>query len=175
MNAMTDVAPWYRQLWPWLLISIPGVAVIAGMFMLYLAIEGADSLVVDDYYKQGKAINQQIARDEQAAQMHLLARVRADAAGTTLRIEGDGFKSPAVLQGRIVHIARAELDQPLQFSRTADGNYLSSVKLPEQGWWRLHIEDPAGRWRLVSHKWEAGSSDEIMLEYRTYTEAGQTR
>ena len=31
------VTPWYRQAWPWFLISLPATAVIAGSFTFYLA------------------------------------------------------------------------------------------------------------------------------------------
>ena len=32
------VTPWYRQAWPWFLISLPATAVIAGSFTFYLAV-----------------------------------------------------------------------------------------------------------------------------------------
>ena len=40
--------PWYREPWPWVAIAIPGLAVIAGLFTLYLAISNPDPLVVDE-------------------------------------------------------------------------------------------------------------------------------
>lgn len=40
--------PWYRYAWPWVAIAIPAVAVIGGLFTLYLAISNPDPLVVDD-------------------------------------------------------------------------------------------------------------------------------
>ena len=163
MNAVINPPPWYRQLWPWLLISVPGVAVIGGFVMLYLAINGADSLVVDDYYKQGKAINQRIARDRAATEMQLQAQMQPVAAGISLRLDGANFEAPVSLSGRFVHIARADLDQPLRFDRTAAGDYLAGVRMPESGWWRVHIEDPAGKWRLVSEKWHAGTNAPIRL------------
>lgn len=172
MHAMTDVTPWYRQLWPWMLISIPALSVLGGVVMLWLAFNGGDSLVVDDYYKQGKAINQQLARDEKAAQLELVATIRPDPAGLRLRIDGKGFIAPSVVQGRAVHIARKELDEPLEFARMPNGDYLSSGSLPKQGWWRFHLEDPAGLWRLVSAKWQAGGTDEVALSWRDEHGAG---
>lgn len=40
--------PWYRYPWPWVAIAIPAVAVIGGLFTLYLALTHPDPLVVDD-------------------------------------------------------------------------------------------------------------------------------
>jgi hypothetical protein len=51
--AMRDTKPWYRQLWPWLLIIPPAVAVIGGAFTLYLAITRPDALVRQDCVKDG--------------------------------------------------------------------------------------------------------------------------
>ena len=40
--------PWYRYPWPWVAIAIPAIAVIGGLFTLYLAVTHPDPLVVDD-------------------------------------------------------------------------------------------------------------------------------
>jgi hypothetical protein len=47
------VRPWYRQLWPWLLIVPPAAAVIGGGVTLYLAITRPDTLVRKDCVKDG--------------------------------------------------------------------------------------------------------------------------
>jgi hypothetical protein len=45
--------PWYRQLWPWLLIVPPAAAVIGGSLTLYLAVTRPDALVREDCFKDG--------------------------------------------------------------------------------------------------------------------------
>jgi len=47
-NEMTDVRPWYKEPWPWVVISIPAAAVIMGFITLYLALTHPDYLVVKD-------------------------------------------------------------------------------------------------------------------------------
>ena len=56
--------PWYREPWPWILMSVPATAVVAGIITLWLAVSSADGLVAEDYYKQGLAINRVIEREE---------------------------------------------------------------------------------------------------------------
>ena len=51
--------PWYRHLWPWLLIAPPLAAVLGGAATLWLAIASDDGLVAKDYYKQGLAVSKQ--------------------------------------------------------------------------------------------------------------------
>jgi hypothetical protein len=45
--------PWYRHVWPWLLIVPPAAAVIGGCFVLYLALTRPDTLVRKDCFKDG--------------------------------------------------------------------------------------------------------------------------
>jgi hypothetical protein len=45
--------PWYRQLWPWLLILPPAAAVIGGFITLYLAVSRPDTLVRRDCVQEG--------------------------------------------------------------------------------------------------------------------------
>ena len=45
--------PWYRQLWPWLLIVPPAAAVIGSSLTLYLAVTRPDTLVRKDCFKDG--------------------------------------------------------------------------------------------------------------------------
>jgi hypothetical protein len=56
--------PWYRYPWPWVAIAIPAIAVIGGMFTLYLAINNPDPLVVDEQHYEG--IRSQLQADPAA-------------------------------------------------------------------------------------------------------------
>jgi len=48
-----NARPWFRQLWPWLLIIPPAGAVIGGMITLYLAVTRPDILVRKDCVRDG--------------------------------------------------------------------------------------------------------------------------
>ena len=81
-------APWYRDRWPWILMSGPIAVVVAGAFTAVLAVRSADGLVAEDYYKRGLAINQALARAERGRRLGLSAsasilpdRVRVALAG----------------------------------------------------------------------------------------------
>jgi FixH len=73
--------PWYREPWPWLLMAGPAIVVVAGFLTLGFALQSADGLVADDYYKQGKAINQTLARDVQARTLGYAALLAATGDG----------------------------------------------------------------------------------------------
>ena len=59
----TDGRPWYREPWPWILMTGPAIVVVAGFTTAFLAVKSNDGLVEDDYYKQGLEINQTLDRD----------------------------------------------------------------------------------------------------------------
>ena len=52
MNAPSP-KPWYRHVWPWLLIVPPAAAVIGGSITLYLAVTRPDTLIRKDCIKDG--------------------------------------------------------------------------------------------------------------------------
>lgn len=45
--------PWYRQLWPWLLMLPPAAAVVGGALTYYLAVTRPDTLVRQDCVQDG--------------------------------------------------------------------------------------------------------------------------
>lgn len=43
----TEVRPWYREPWPWVLIALPLLTVIASGFTFWLAVSHPDDLVAE--------------------------------------------------------------------------------------------------------------------------------
>jgi hypothetical protein len=142
-----DSGPWYRYFWPWFIVVLLGSTVVAGITTVFIAVTGADSLVTDDYYREGKAINQSIALDHEAALREALARVRVDdRLSVTLEILGE---LPTALELELSHVTQAGLDRRLHLSRTADGRYAAQEPLPEGRFYATLR--PAGRgalWQL---------------------------
>ena len=66
MISESVVAPWYRQLWPWLIIAPPLASVIAGVALLWTAIASNDGLVTPDYYRKGIEINRRLSAEQAA-------------------------------------------------------------------------------------------------------------
>lgn len=150
--AASASAPWYRQAWPWLLMLMPTIAIVGGLYTAFLAYTTNNSLVVDDYYKEGKAINLDIARDRKAVEMGLQAVLTVEGEGLALRLTGkDGVPMPAAVSLKILHATQSERDIAGQLIRGPDGVYrLPGVTLPAGGHWRLQLDDTSRVWRLVT-------------------------
>ena len=59
MTEQKTMKPWWKQLWPWLLISGPAVAMIACIITIYLAVNlYADKPLRDGLVKQGLKVEQ---------------------------------------------------------------------------------------------------------------------
>ena len=161
----TQILPWYRHKLVWLVIAIPAASVFAGMYLIYLATNTDHSLVVDDYYKQGMAINQNLQRDRTAAELGLSAQLAVEEAGDRIRITFDkGALSayPETLLLHFQHATHAENDQLLNLVRAPGDQYLGYLKKPiQQGVWHVMLSTDA--WRLVDRvHWQNGLAIDLM-------------
>jgi len=140
--------PWYREPWPWILMSGPAAVVVAGFATLWLAVSTSDGLVAEDYYKQGLAVNRVFAREDAAERLGLVATV--EPARGTLRVRLAGRAAPPALFVRLAHATRAGFDVTLRLARGADGSYQAALPpaLPA-GHWHVAIEDPRREWRVA--------------------------
>lgn len=157
MNTMTTPPRhWTREPWPWILMGLPASAVVAGSVTLWLALQTNNSLVVDDYYKEGKAINQRIARDELAAHLGLSAGLTLADGRVSVRLTGGLVQLPAALGLRFVHLADARHDAVAIVHADGSGGLSGAVAAMAPGHYRIHIEPPEADWRLVSEVVDIG-------------------
>jgi hypothetical protein len=156
--AADDVRPWYREPWPWLLIAPPAASVVLGVALWTLAARTNDGLVVDDYYKQGLAINQVLDREARARTLAIRALVTFNPERTRVRLQlaGDG-SLPAGLTLRLAHPTRAGEDQTIRLAAAAGGVFEGAMHPPAPGRWYVLLEDGAATWRL-SASWQTEAS-----------------
>ncbi|MBI4989137.1 MAG: FixH family protein [Rhodocyclales bacterium] len=144
-----DSRPWYRHHWPWILMAGPGVVVVAGIVTAWIAVTTSDGLVADDYYKQGLAVNQKLARNDAAAAMQLEARLRIAVDRIELRmVSRAGAPLPSRVRVTLAHPTRGGEDQKLLLAGE-QGAYAGQLVAPGPGRWQVVIEDEANTWRLA--------------------------
>ena len=146
MNSRPE--PWYCHRWPWLLMAGPVAVLIAGAITMWISFSGADALVVDDYYKQGKAINQDLRRDRVAASMGLSMMLRFDAANGTLLGQVHGTDNTNALSLSLIHPTMPAKDLRLVAMPDEQGNFSIALPLLERALWQVQLEDAARTWRL---------------------------
>lgn len=161
-----DSKPWYKERWPWLLMSGPAIVIVAGFATAWLAVVSNDGLVADDYYKQGLAVNQRLQRDHYASELGL--RVDLMRSGDQVRLlmssESD-MELPEVLTLKLAHPTRAGHDQLITMTSEGQGFYGGRLSADIFGRWYVSIEDPAGKWRLQGD-WLADAEEPLKLTSR---------
>ena len=143
---MTQSKPWYRERWPWILLSGPAVVLVAGGITTWIAFASADGVVAGDYYKRGLAINQDLQRERRAEQRAIAAVVTLPSGKIQVRLSG---AAPEALFGHLVHATRAGHDQRVRLAKVAPGVYETEMPALPAGRWRIVLEDPRREWRLV--------------------------
>ena len=63
MPVATAASPWYKHLWPWIIIGILACSVTLTLSMVTIAVNNPDNLVNDNYYEAGKGINRSLDRE----------------------------------------------------------------------------------------------------------------
>lgn len=112
--------PWYREPWPWLIIGLLSVTFVWGSYRIYYAFKVQDSVVVDDYYKNGKSINQDLTRDQNAREQGISASLLIDELLGEVRVEVQGQLQhwPDTLQLRLLSPVFADRDATVSLRRS---------------------------------------------------------
>jgi len=147
-TAAEKFRPWYQQAWPWFLISLPASAVIGGIITLMLAVNSPNALVVDDYYKEGLAINQRKQRLATADTMGMTGLLRSDGKQLTLSLTSQPAVTEQALALSIIHSTRAELDRQLILQRLPDGRYAVDLPMLPPGNWYLRLQAGDASWQI---------------------------
>ena len=148
MTTDTSPRPWYKQFWPWFIMALPASAVVAGLTTVFIAVKNQDSVVRDDWYKEGKAINQDFARDARAKALAVEATARIDelTGEVAVRLQQKGGAAPATLALYFQHPTKADADQNLVLNRQGD-EFRGHLPKTLQG--RYYVELGTTEWRLL--------------------------
>lgn len=140
--------PWYRQFWPWFLIVLPGSVVIAAITTMIIAVRGSDDLVVDDYYKDGLAINRQLERDERARRRGYTAHLAITE--DTVTVLTEDLPAVAELRLRLSHPMEADRDIRIDLRRSGPERYAARlpVSVGDNWHWLLDAGESSD-WRIT--------------------------
>jgi hypothetical protein len=158
---------WYRERWPWILMAGPAIVVAAGLVTAWLAFSGADGLVVDDYYKQGLAINKTLGRSDAAERLGVQAELHFADGRVSVTLANAPVRGALSL--RLVHPTRAGMDQSVDLAALRPGVYEGKLHAPQPGRWHVVLEDRD--WRLAGD-WTLPAAGTLALGGRSTAPAG---
>ncbi|QBF84606.1 cytochrome C oxidase Cbb3 [Shewanella maritima] len=144
---MSAPLPWYKQFWPWFLIVLPMCAVVASVTTLKIAMDNSDSLVAEDYYKQGKGINMDLKKIKHAKTIGMQYLVTVDDHQLVLSQQG-GPEYGAALTVDFFHPTLEDKDFEVLATADAKGNYKIALQESISGPWEVRLESFDGKWRI---------------------------
>lgn len=151
MAQPNEIRPWYRQFWPWFLMALPASAVVGGIATFLIAMYTPDGLVVDDYYKEGLAINRVLERDRAAERLGLQASVQFGEDGAVrVIVQSREAAEIGMLTLRLLHPTLAAQDVAFTLQRGQDGAFYGKIGPLAAGNWHVVLEQAgAPGWRLT--------------------------
>lgn len=135
------VKPWYRQFWFWFVFSPLIYIVIMCSVTVTIALKGADDVIIDNYYKEGRMINQALEQDKRAQELGLSGdlnfdRTTGEISLTIANAPTDAALMPEELLLMMGHPVKAAKDQLITLTAIAPGKYRGElVSEPDYSWY----------------------------------------
>jgi hypothetical protein len=143
-----DTKPWYKQFWPWFLMAIPLSSMMVGSQVIRLAYDGTNSLVADDYYKEGRAINARLDKIENAIALNIQTTLDVQDGSITLEFISGAPPTGEALVLDFFHVTQDFKDFTVLLTRDAAGIYRNNEEFPIQGKWRLRLHPIDDVWKV---------------------------
>ncbi|WP_028025555.1 FixH family protein [Enterovibrio calviensis] len=140
--------PWYKQFWPWFLIALPASVVIASLFTVTLFSKNQVSLVAEDYYKEGKGINQDLSRLRQADALSLSAFLTTQDDSAVFTLDKGELEQFPTLKITFQHRTLANKDVEQMVNADQNGRYRIALSEPLEGPWYIELNAFDGTWAL---------------------------
>lgn len=142
---------WYKQFWPWVIIFFPASAVVAGLITVVIAFQHEDTLVKDNWYKEGLAINQKLDKQKQAKALGVHAQITLDRDKKHLLFtlnNVDGLKTNTV-NVALIHPTQPEKDREYQAFYTPQGQFAIQLPVIPAGFFHITIDAQNPEWQLT--------------------------
>ena len=152
-----DIEPWYKQFWPWFIITLLAIAIVASLNMVFLAFTTTDSLVTDAADGMDVVAERHLAAEGLARDLGLDATLNIDlesGAITAVLQSGADGEWPNALSLEFSHPTNAGRDVEIALAAAmpdADGNPVWAghfVSIPSGRHYVVLTPEESAEWRL---------------------------
>ena len=136
-----SLKPWYRQFWFWFVFGPLIFIIIMCGFTVSIALKGADDVIIDNYYKEGRMINQTLEQDRRAHELGLMGNLGFDrTSGEVILKIANPPTDPALMPEEMLllmgHPVKAAKDQLISLKYVSPGYYRGELLAkPEYSWY----------------------------------------
>ena len=148
MNDPNTSRPGWREPLVWMVFGSPAIAVVALVWMVFIAAGPGSTDSVDTTVKRTAQIQvADLGPDEAAARLRLAALLRIDGKDLEVLPLHAGFDTAKPLRLALRHPTRADLDHELLMQPTATG-WRATLELDLAHDWTLRLVPQDNQWRL---------------------------
>lgn len=160
-----DTKPWYKQFWPWFIITPPLMGIVLGVLLVSFATHDPDGFVVADYTREGRGINQRIERAEFASRLGLMADVSIEGPKVWIDLHSHvTIPKQQSLALTFMHPTREHMDVKLQVVYDPVRSlYYAEIDALQAALWYVNLEPEDGSWRLRG-RFDDFADQEIQLK-----------
>lgn len=144
----TPTKVWYKQFWPWFLIFVPLTSMVLSFSMMRLAFNSEDSMVVDDYYKEGKGINLKFQKVQKAKDLKIKTSVEVSSEYVAISFLSGRPSKGEVLTLNFFHSTQDFKDFSVTLLRDAKGVYRSPLDTDVSGKWQISLQPLDEDWKI---------------------------
>ena len=161
----TTAKSWYREPYLWLVILLPFSAVLGGLLTVYIAVTHQDSLVDDNYYQSGLAINKDKDSHLVAKSMRLTGQLVQNNGIFLLHLQSkeQTLQLPKVLQLKLNHPTDEHKDEVIQLLQTSIGYYQADFSKIISGRYYLHLQPIDASW-LIQQSIELSPNKPVSIQ-----------
>lgn len=166
MPATTAASPWYKHLWPWIIIAILACSVTLTLSMVTIAVNNPDNLVNDNYYEAGKGINRSLDRERLAQALQLRGKLHLDELTGEVELRLTGNSNPNTLELNLISPTQPDKDRKINLTRSDNepGRYIGQVTDQVEGRRFVELLGVEGdkTWRLFEEE-EVSHDKDLLL------------
>ncbi|MDN3609987.1 FixH family protein [Vibrio ostreicida] len=142
------VKPWYKQFWPWFLIILPLTVVVWTLITVIVFSNNSVSLVTEDYYKKGKAINIDMSKIKVAQSLGLKAHLLSQDNDILIQFDKGQLEHYPAINVMFAHRTLPDRDFSQLLTSDAQGQYRLSLNDTLQGPWFIEMAPHDEQWLL---------------------------
>lgn len=143
--------PWYKQFWPWFIIAVPALSMVLSITMMTLAINTTDSMVNDDYYKEGKGINLQLSKIQEARAQNIKTQLSITPNNVSVTFISGVPQGGEAIELEFFHATLIDRDFKVLLTKDGNGVYRAQINNDIVGKWKLSLHPYNQQWKIVKN------------------------
>lgn len=141
-------SPWYKHFWVWWIIGAKVAVISACAVTGWLIYKNPASMVIDDYYTEGRAINLQLTKVARAEELGIAFDIEITGQQMAFRFTEYEPEERAALHLQLYHPTLDHKDLDMRVPHSGDGWYRTELPHEISGNWRVIIEPFNEEWRV---------------------------